>query len=105
MASGGKSTLTIGAGAALFGTSKVARSQNASEKVVLCTSQLRHQIHQPNQIVKSRGRSAHLVKRRVVGSQGPMRARVAKSLTYHRVQLGICEPISKSPIARTPRHV
>ncbi len=35
MASGGKSTLTIGAGAALLGTSKIARSQNASKKVVL----------------------------------------------------------------------
>ena len=35
MASGGKSTLTIGAGAALFRTSKMAHSQNASEKVVL----------------------------------------------------------------------
>ena len=35
MASGGKSTLTIGAGAALLRNSKIARSQNASEKMVL----------------------------------------------------------------------
>ena len=32
MASGGKSTLTIGAGAALLGSSKIARSQTTSEK-------------------------------------------------------------------------